>query len=163
MESFVLKSFETRHLSIKNNISLETEFSVDCSKVIWFIITAFFSFPRLVLPCIPDVPLNTTVCLGRCQPPYHMESFVSGSETVYLTISNYISFGAELHVDCNVIFLPQTSFAVYPGRALKYYRMFKQASAPISYGKFCIKRLWDRVSYHIKLYIIWRRITCRLQ
>ena len=105
MESFVLKGFETRHLSITNNISFETELAVDCSKVIQFKITAFFSFPRLVLPCIPDVPLNTTVCLSRRQPPYHMESFVSkGSETVYLTILNYISFGAKLHVDSSKAF-----------------------------------------------------------
>ena len=102
MESFVLKGFETRHLNITNNVSFETELPVDCSKVIWFTITAIFSFPRRDLPCIPGVPLNIAVSPSRRQPPYHMISFVSeGSETMYLTILNHISFEAELHVDCS--------------------------------------------------------------
>ena len=64
-----------------------------------------FAFCRRVLPYIPDVPLNTTVCPKRRQPPYYMESFVSkGSETVYITILDYISFEAELHVDCSKAF-----------------------------------------------------------
>ena len=57
------------------------------------------------------------------QPPYNMEKIVSkGSETVYLTILNHISFEAELHLDCiqafqniiNAIFPPQTSFLWIP-------------------------------------------------
>ena len=34
MESFVLKSSETRHLNITNHLLFDTELSVDCSKVI---------------------------------------------------------------------------------------------------------------------------------
>ena len=29
--------------------------------------------------------------------------------------------------------------------------------------KFCVKRIWDQQSKHNKSYIIWNRITCRLQ
>ena len=100
MESFVLKDFETRRLNITNNVSFETELPVDCSKVILFTITAIFPSPyvfyRASLVCIEYCSIPK-----QASAPYHMESFVSkGSETVYLTILNYISFEAELHVDC---------------------------------------------------------------
>ena len=161
MESFVLKGFEARHLNITNNVSFETELPVDCSKVIWLTITAIFSSTRRVLTCIPGVLSNTTVSPSRRQPPYLMESFVSkGFETVYLTILNYISFEAELHVDCSKAFWniinailpsPNEFLLCVPGVHLS---MFKQASAPISYEKFCIKRVRDCVSYHIELEIV---------
>ena len=41
--------------------------------------------------------------------------------------------------------------------------LLKEASAIMPYGKFCVKRLWDQASEHNKWYIIWSRITCRLQ
>ena len=71
---------------------------------------------------------------------------LKGSETRNLSITNVISFESNLmYNNCNCV-LPQIGFTVLPGRAVKYYSVPKQASTPIPYG--------DRVSYHIKLYII---------
>ena len=65
MDSFVLIGFETRHLNITNNVSFEPELPVDCSKVIWFTITAIFSSPRRVLLCIPSVCEDITSLLKQ--------------------------------------------------------------------------------------------------
>ena len=99
IESFVSKGSETVYFTISNYISFGAELHVGCSKAFWNIINA-------ILPSSNDFYCVSQACIKVCssrrQPPYHMKSFVSkGSETVYLTILNYISFEAEWHVDCS--------------------------------------------------------------
>ena len=177
MESFMLKGFETKHLNITNNVSFETELPVDCSKVIWFTITAIFpsrpdGFHPASRACIKYYSM-----LKQASAPIPYGKFcikrLWDCVSCQVAILNYMSFEAELYVDCSKSFWNIIN-AIFPSpkRVLlcilgMYWNttvlMFKQASAPTPYGKFCIKRLWDHVSYHIKLYIIWSRITCRLQ
>ena len=165
------------HLNITNNISFETESPAD-----WFTITAIFFFPRWVLPCIPGVPLTHW---GRDKMAAVSQTTLSNllNENVIISTKISLKFVPKGPINKNpalvqimawrrsgdkplsepmLVSLPMNICVTRP-QWVKYCSISQQASAAIPYGKFCIKRLWDRASYHIELYIIWSRITRRLQ